>query len=853
MMRQYCRIKKKYKNYLLFFRLGDFYELFFEDAKIGAELLNITLTSRSRGSDGKIPMAGVPYHSINTYVAKLVKLGQSVALCEQIGDTTKPGLTKREVTRIITPGTLIDENYLEKKENNYITSLKLKHKNIYLAYCDISTGDFYVKHKKLKHLKRDLNSELIKINPKECILSFKQYTDTKLIKLLKDLKSLKITLFEDFDIYAQEAESFIKDHFNIKSLESYGINNQEIAKTVAGLLGYLKTTQNGHITNLKKIIHKKENQTLQMDIATINNLEIIKNLKTGNKEESLINIIDKTNTAFGGRLFKSWILNPLVNKKQIEKRLSLVEYFIHKENLRRRIENILKDTRDVERIISRITLNTENPKDVILLKESLINIIKIYRLLKNTNNKQIQKINKKINKKQLEDLVKNIEKTLVEDPPADPKQGSLIKKGINSKLDNLKKQILGSQEWIVQLEEKEKNLTKIPSLKVRYNKVFGYYIEVSKSYSKKVPKQYLRKQTLVNAERYITPELKEHEEKILKAEEQINNIEYKIFKNLLEKIKEYVEYIQTSTKKIAKLDVLISFSNIAIENNYTKPKLNNRDKLEIIEGRHPVVERTIESPFIPNSIKMNSKENQFYILTGPNMAGKSVFARQIALIVILAQSGSYVPAKYANIGIVDKVFVRSGASDFISTGLSTFMVEMVETANILNNSTNKSLIILDEVGRGTGTKDGIAIAKAIAEYLIENPEGKNPKTLFATHYHELQKLEKEYPHKIKNIKMVVKENSNGVIFLHKVSRGAANHSYGIEVAKLAGIPNQVIKRANELLEKHNAPKIRVTKTKNNQMISKVLKELKKINIEKITPIQALNTLYKIKKIINAKD
>ncbi|HHH14186.1 MAG TPA: DNA mismatch repair protein MutS, partial [candidate division WWE3 bacterium] len=662
------------------------------------------------------------------------------------------------------------------------------------------------------------------------VLSFKQYTNIRLVKLLKELKTLKLTLFEDFEIYSQEAETFLKNHFNIKSLESYGIHNKETAEVAAGLLGYLKNTQSGHITNLKRIIQRKAEQTLQMDISTINNLEILKNIRTGEKEGSLLNVLDKTHTAFGGRLFKKWLLNPLVKKEQIQERLDLVEYFIHKEQLRINVEKLLRQTKDIERIISRITLHTENPKDVILLKDSLIKLIEIKEVLQEESEKEVKvkKILKNIKSKKLKELNNIIEKTLVEEPPTDPKQGSLIKKGVNQKLDSLKEEILGSQEWIAELETKEKAKTNIPSLKVRYNKVFGYYIEVSKSYAEKVPKEYLRKQTLVNAERYITAELKEHEEKVLKAEEEINDLEYEIFKKLITKIKEYVEPIQKSAREVAKLDILISFSNTAIENAYTKPKIHTGDSLEIIEGRHPVVEKAIENPFIPNSLTMDSQEKQVYILTGPNMAGKSVFARQIALIAILAQCGSYVPAKRASIGIIDKVFVRSGASDFISSGMSTFMVEMVETANILNNATTKSLIILDEVGRGTGTKDGIAIATAVAEYLIYNPENKHPKTLFATHYHELQSLEKEYPNKVTNIRMAVKEEKNKVIFLHKVVKGAANHSYGIEVAKLAGIPEKVIKRSKELL-KNNFKEASVIKNKPFKQSNPLIEEIKKIN------------------------
>jgi len=853
MMQQYKKLKEEYSDCILLFRLGDFYEMFMEDAYTGADVLNITLTSRDRGKDGKIPMAGIPYHALDSYLSKLVTAGYKVAIGEQVGDITKGELVERGVVRIVTPGTIIDEKSLEKKENNYILGLQVEKDFFGIAIADISTGNFYTEEYNISALENVIINELVKYNPKECILSSDNYQDSKLLKLLNTHKNLNIYSHSEWDFYTNKSEDTIKDHFSIKSLNTYNIENKKTAvKASAGLLGYLKYTQKGNISHIKNIAILDTKEYVGLDRATITNLEIFNTIKDGNKKGSLINFLDRTITPMGGRLLKEWIIKPLRNKNNIEKRYACVEKYIKDNKLKINTVSLLKEVGDIERLLSKISLNMGNPKDIINLKNSLKNSLEIYRINEVITELEINKL--KTNSKE---LIQKIENIILEEAPLDPKNGNFIKIGNNKELDDLKDVSLNSKKHIARIEKEEKEKTGIGSLKIKYNQVFGYYIEITKTNLEQVPDYYMRKQTLVNAERFITPELKKHEEIIISAEEKTKQMEYELFLNLCEEIKKETEEIQSISKVIAKIDCLINFAEIAINEKYIKPTIIENGDIKIIKNRHPVVEMILPNKeFVPNEVYLNNKEHQLIIITGPNMAGKSVYIRQVAITMLLAQIGCFIPAEKAEITLVDNIFVRSGASDMITSGLSTFMVEMVETANILNNATNESLIIMDEIGRGTSTYDGISIAWAIAEYLI-NRKGIYPKTLFATHYHELQKLEEIYKDKIKNYHFPATENNGEPIFLHLIQKGASNHSFGIQVAKIAGLPKEVYENAKNILknlekekEKNKTTKdAKNLKTEDTQELTTLKSLMGKINISSTTPLEALNHLSEIKKLL----
>ncbi len=767
MMRQYLGLKENYPDSLLFFRLGDFYEMFLEDAKVASTILGITLTRRSRGKDGNIPMAGVPFHAVDGYISKLVKSGYSVAICEQLSDPAEPGLVKRDVIRVVTPGTLLDENALEKKRNNFVLAVQEQQNTIDLALADISTGVLYtfknprVENKKLVDL-------LSKFNIQECVLPKTLFEDKKFTKILVEA--------------------------NVKNIHE-GENTQTSASDF--LLKYLRHTQKNKLTHIKTIKHYLEEPSLEMDRATVFNLELFSTIREHDSRGSLINLIDRTCTPMGGRLLKNWLYKPLANKQKIESRLDLVEKYVKNRVLREKIQHLLEEINDIERLVARISVGLGNPRDLISLKNSLYITLEVKDLLDETLKMSAQ-IKGKIDQ-EIKSIATEIDKIITEDPPVDPRQGGVVKQHVSLELDNLKASIASSKDWVAQLETQEKKATGINTLKVRFNKVFGFYIEVSRANSQNVPKHYDRKQTLVNAERYITPELKKHEEIILTAEEKINELEYGIFLELITYISKSTTPLQEAAQAIGELDCILSFAQSAEEENYCRPKIELTGGIIITNGRHPVVEKLLDNrEFVPNDVHLDNKTNQLLVITGPNMAGKSVYMRQVALLVLMSQIGSFIPAESAQIEIVDKIFVRSGASDVITAGLSTFMVEMVETANILNNATSSSLIIMDEIGRGTSTYDGISIAWAVAEFLVSDTK-KSPKTLFATHYHELEDLESFFPNKVKNVQMAIYENGEEPIFLHKVIPGGAGYSYGISVAKLAGVPKQVTKRAQEIL------------------------------------------------------
>ena len=788
MMKQYLSIKKGYKDAILFFRLGDFYEMFMEDAKIASKVLGIVLTSRTRGKDGKIPMCGVPYHSAENYIAKLTRAGLKVAICEQTSSPDLPGIVEREVVRIITPGTTTDENALNKNENNFIVAIsktdKGKKETFALSYCDISTGDFYS-----GEIDFNISEILGVIEPSEIILPSSLYNDPEFLSLMKNFSN---SIYHFNREYSDGNSPFVK---NIKSIIA-----QESARI---LMGYLEETQKMAIKHITKALEIKNPKYARIDANAITNLEIFKTFKEGDTKGSLIFALDKTKTSMGARTLRRFVLNPLKAKKDIDERLDSVTALVKDSATQEKMAGVLTHIYDIERIFAKISLGAANPKDLISLKYSIKGALAIKNIIRNFNSVLLKEIDGNIQEKILE-VVLLTEKFLVTDPPFSAKEGGLINFGVNKELDNLKDTIKGSTEFLAKMEFDEKSKTGINSLKVRFNKVYGYYIEVSKSNLHLVPSYYIRKQTLVNAERFITEELKKHEEIVLNAKELINQKEYEIYLKIISEILKYNKEIKNSATAIGILDVLISFAKLSQEKKYIRPAILPADKPHLIsikEGRHPVIETLLsEGEFIPNSVLLSNKE-QVLIITGPNMSGKSTFIRQTALIVLMAQMGCFVPAREAVISPVDRIFTRIGASDILSLGLSTFMVEMLETANVLNNATDRSLVILDEVGRGTSTYDGVSIAWAIVEYLAKKVKAK---TLFATHYHELLKLSELYENVV-NFQVAVEEEkkNNGeekITFLYKVIAGGASKSYGIHVAKLAGLPDSVIKRAYSVLK-----------------------------------------------------
>ena len=803
MMRQYVKLKKKYHDCLLLYRLGDFYELFLEDAKIGAEILDIVLTKRPRGKDGDIPMAGVPFHALESYLSKLVKAGYKVAICEQTSEAENGKLVEREVVRIVTPGTLLNERALTQNENNYLISLNMKNDSFGLTATDLSTGEllagiFENGHNNLETI---LHEQLHRLSPSECILSPAAYNDPKILKLLRLHHGLNIYCYHNWQDHLNWAEDLIKDQFQVSTLRSFKVNDQPLAlEATANLLNYLKETQFSQLKHIHTIGSFEVSTHVQMDRATIRNLELFSTLRDHHLKGSLINFLDETETAMGGRLLRQWLKQPLYELTKLNQRLGGVEYFVAQRSLRKQLREILTQINDIERILSKLSVGIGNPRDLIALKESLKQSIEVKKTIPHTKSKLINQLTANI-ADGVNQVIHLIETWIVEDPPVDPKNGGLIKEGVNSDLDKLNSKINKSKDWILKLEQAERQRTRISSLKIGFNQVFGYYIEISRAHSSSAPADYDRKQTLVNAERFITPELKEHESIILNAEEKTTKIEHQLFLDLVEQVLEFLPVLQITAQGIAQLDVLMNLAHLAQRHHYVKPQLSSSGEIKITAGRHPVVEQLLDGQqFVPNDVLLNQTSQQMLLITGPNMAGKSVLMRQVTLITLMAQIGSFVPAAEAKIGLVDRIFVRSGASDVITEGLSTFMVEMIEAAYILNHATDKSLVIFDEIGRGTSTYDGISIAWALAEYLVTKGNPR-PKTLFATHYHELQALEEEYPNRIKNYQVAVGEKNEQLIFLHTLKKGGADHSYGVAVAKLAGVPKAITKRATKVLTK----------------------------------------------------
>jgi DNA mismatch repair protein MutS len=858
MMRQYLKIKEKHKDSILFFRMGDFYEMFFEDAKIASKVLEITLTARTSSKE-KIPMCGIPYHAGENYIAKLIKNGFKVAVCEQTQDPKfAKGIVKREVTRYITPGTALSDSMLEAKTNNYLASIYKHKNNIGFSFIDLSTGEFKVTEFKDENM---FINEFDRISPAECIIPTALELPENL-KLIIQNRNVVLTKIDDWLYSVENCKRALTELFKIHSLDGFGFKNMDISVISAGIIiVYLKQMHGRELSHINKLTPYFSNDYMILDSTTQRNLEILNTISGETKSNTLFSVIDKTVTSMGGRLFKKWITQPLCEIKKINNRLDAVEELKLADIKRHDLRNLLKEISDIERIISRIDSNIANARDLISLSSSIKIINQIKKLLNESNLNILKALDSMLI--DLTEIAVLIEKTIVEEPPFSIREGGFIKKGVNEELDEVSSIKKDGKSWLVHLQEQESKRSGIKSLKVKYNKVFGYYIEITNSNLNMVPDNYIRKQTLVNCERYITPELKEKESLILGADERICKLELDIFNELIKKIMQYTKDIQKTAVGVANLDSLQGLAEIAVINGYSRPVVNTGNKLFIKDGRHPVVEKSLnEDRFIPNDTNLSMTENQIAIITGPNMAGKSTYIRQVALISLLAQIGSFVPAKQYEAGIVDRIFTRVGAADELARGQSTFMLEMNETSNILNNATKKSLIILDEVGRGTSTVDGVSIAWAISEYIHDNIGAR---TLFATHYHELTELE-NIKERIRNYRIDCKEWKDSVIFLRKIVEGGTDKSYGIHVAGLAGIPQKVIKRAKEILlnleteavtdERRESFSKTIEYTtdisqttmfeERNVLNDEFIKDLEEIDINNLTPIEAFTKLVNLK-------
>jgi len=830
LMRQYHEIKEEHEGAILLFRVGDFYETFADDAELVSEELGITLTKRNNGSD-QTPLAGFPYHALDTYLPKLVKKGYRVAVCEQVEDPSeakKAGrkIVSREVTEITTPGVTMSEKLLEHKRNNYAAAVYWENGTAGVGFADVSTGEFALSEVPEEQLDDLLQS----ITPAELLLPQELKNNVP-----EHLLDYNLTFIEEWVYEGDYGYNLLTDHFETHSLKGFGVEKQGVAHVAAGaLMHYIQETQKASLGHIKRLRKFENNEFMALDSSTKRNLELITTIQEGNSEGTLISILDETATAMGGRMLRKWIMRPLKRMKPIRERLNAVEALNVNHEVRDKLREELDQVGDLERLISRICVGRANARDLVQLKRSLAQVPRIKMQFNQLEEPLLNSILERL--KLLIEVQESIEEAIVEDPPASLRDGGIFKDGYHEELDELRNVARNGKDYIADIKDELAAETGISSLKIGYNKVYGYYIEVTNTHADKVPEHFIRKQTLVNSERYITPELKEVEEKILSSEEQSKSLEYDLFEELRIEIAGFAEEIQQVAEAIAELDCLQSFAEISYHNNYCKPAIADDQKIDIKKGRHPVVEKTLPpgDPFIPNDIHLENEDEQILIITGPNMAGKSIILRQTGLIVLLAQIGCFVPAEEAHIGLVDKIFTRVGASDNLAAGESTFLVEMNEAANILNNATRNSLILLDEVGRGTSTFDGLSIAWALAEYLHNQPSVA-AKTLFATHYHELNELENMYDH-IVNYNVSVKEHDDKVIFLRKLVRGGADHSYGIQVADMAGLPSIVIERAKEILKNLESHSLDLTDSngtleegakKKKAAVKKVAKEMEK--------------------------
>ncbi|RKY74237.1 MAG: DNA mismatch repair protein MutS [Candidatus Latescibacterota bacterium] len=860
MLKQYWRLKRQYPDAILLFRVGDFYEMFFEDAKVGSELLGLTLTSREHGKGQKVPLAGVPHHAAENYIAKLVRLSKKVAICEQVEDPRKAkGVVKRDVIQVITPGTALSENLLEGKANNYLASVCRCSDRFGLSLVDLSTGEFSVTEVEEKER---LWEELERVRPSELLVPQTEVDSWKQ-KGGPDHPFL-LTGLEDWTFSYEYAYDLLREHFRVSSLQGFGCEGLKSGICAAGaVLAYLRQTQKGSLPHINGLCRYYISDYMVMDPVTQRNLELLFPLQGGNKETTLLSVLDRTKTSMGGRLLKSWLLKPLTDITRITEREEGVEELVKDSTLRRNLIEIIGEIADIERLVARVCCGRANARDLVALKNSLCLVPALRHNLASVSSPILCSAREQL--LDVQEIVNLIDRAIMDDPPVSLTEGGLIKPGFNSQLDELRQISSSGKDWIAKLQAKERQRTGISSLKVKYNKVFGYFIEVSKANLSKVPEDYIRRQTLVGAERFVTPELKEYESKVLGADEKMIQLEYEIFVDVRQKAAAWAEKIQKIARSCALIDVLCSLASLAVSSNYVRPTVDEGEEIKIVEGRHPVVERFLpEGNFVPNDTYLANSTDQILIITGPNMAGKSTYLRQVGLIVLLAQIGSFVPAKSAHIGVVDRIFTRVGASDSIATGESTFLAEMNETANILNNASSKSLVLLDEIGRGTSTFDGMSIAWAVTEFL-HNCSRARPRTLFATHYHELTELELILE-RVKNYNFAVKEWKGEVVFLRKILPGGCDHSYGIQVARLAGLPPEVIQRAKEVLanlEENELTPNRISKKAKGRHSAvasarqlnlfepehPVIEEIRKIDPASLTPLEALNKIDEWKKRI----
>ena len=862
MMKQFLDLKAKHPDAVMLFRCGDFYETYSTDAIVASEILGITLTKRANGKGKTVEMAGFPHHALDTYLPKLVRAGKRVAICDQLEDPkmTKK-LVKRGITELVTPGVSINDNVLNYKENNFLAAVHFGKASCGVAFLDISTGEFLTAEGPFDYIDKLLNN----FAPKEIL-----FERGKRLMFEGNFGS-KFFMFEldDWVFTETTAREKLLKHFETKNLKGFGVEHLKNGIIASGaILQYLTMTQHtqiGHITSLARI---EEDKYVRLDKFTVRSLELIGNMNDGGS--SLLNVIDRTISPMGARLLKRWMVFPLKDEKPINERLNVVEYFFRQPDFKELIEEQLHLIGDLERIISKVAVGRVSPREVVQLKVALQAIEPIKQACMEADNASLNRIGEQLNL--CISIRDRIAKEIKNDPPLLINKGGVIQDGVNADLDELRQISYSGKDYLLKIQQRESEETGIPSLKVAYNNVFGYYIEVRNVHKDKVPPEWIRKQTLVNAERYITQELKEYEEKILGAEDKILVLETQLYTDLVQALMEFIPQIQINANQIARLDCLLSFANVARENRYIRPVIEDNDVLDIRQGRHPVIEKQlpIGEKYIANDVMLDSNTQQIIIITGPNMAGKSALLRQTALITLLAQIGSFVPAESAHIGLVDKIFTRVGASDNISVGESTFMVEMNEAADILNNVSSRSLVLFDELGRGTSTYDGISIAWAIVEYIHEHPKAK-ARTLFATHYHELNEMEKSFK-RIKNYNVSVKEVDNKVIFLRKLERGGSEHSFGIHVAKMAGMPKSIVKRANEILKQLESdnrqqgiagkPLAEVSENRGGMQLSffqlddpilcQIRDEILNLDVNNLTPIEALNKLNDIKKIVRGK-
>jgi len=863
MMQQYLEIKSEYPDAILFFRLGDFYEMFMEDAVVAARVLDITLTSRNKGAAEEIPLCGVPFHSCQPYVAKLVQNGHKVAICEQVEDPKQAkGIVKRAVVRVVTPGLVVDTDTLDPRRNNYLMALLPDENGCYGVACvDITTGEFRVTE---MHDPESTAGEIVSRDPAE-VLVIEGATGDSLADLLQNsLQGRNVNRLPEWAAAEDRARQMLLESFPNSSMESFGCHDMPAAIRAAGMiLHYLEETQKGSVSHLQQLQTYHVRDHMVLDDFTRRNLELTETLHDGGRRGSLLGVMDRTVTAMGARKLRHWMTHPLVDRQRIEERHVAVEELVRESLCRDDLRRALDEIYDLERLNGRIAMATGNAKDLAALRISLQKLPQILDLLAQLDSPMLTGLRESLDT--LPDMVALISSSIVDDPPFVLREGGLIREGYHAELDELRNISREGKGWIARLEQEEKARTGISNLKVRYNRVFGYYIEVTRSQLDRVPEDYQRKQTLANAERYITPTLKEYEEKVLGAEDRVVEIEYDLFQEIRRQVATQGQRIQETADKVASLDILLGLADLSHERNYCRPEMDESTELHIEDGRHPVIETmNLGERFVANDVHMDTQEKQILIITGPNMAGKSTFMRQVALLVLMAQMGCLVPAKKARIGIVDRIFTRVGASDNLARGQSTFMVEMTEAANILNHATPRSLIVLDEIGRGTSTFDGVSIAWAVAEYLHDNPKVA-AKTLFATHYHELTDLA-QTRERVQNYNVAVKEWDDQIIFLRRIIKGGASHSYGIQVARLAGLPSDVITRAKEVL--HNlesgeyvagAPRLARSRQTGKvivtpqmglfEEIDSVRAKLEETDVSVLTPLEALNLLDELKKML----